>query len=119
MAIGLGAARCAGDFGWLQRGCVDTLRRGWVSCIVADDLTKPVDMSRCVFNCGRPWPGVGEKQDPNDPLIICEMNIDKDGNLHANQDHLNHAERRNVMAHIACYKAWYEQTYHSPFTMSG
>jgi hypothetical protein len=55
-----------------------------------------------------------------------EMNVDADGKLHAHQNHpeFDHqgasivAERVAGVAHVDCYKAWYERTYRSPFTMS-
>lgn len=52
-------------------------------------------------------------------MLAVEMNRDADGKFHATQDHLNHAERVSGMAHLACYRKWYEETYRTPFTMSG
>lgn len=65
----------------------------------------------CVFKCGVPVEhGEG---------LSVEMNVDSEGHFHANQDHLNHAERVRGAAHLKCYAAWYEETYKAPFTMSG
>lgn len=50
--------------------------------------------------------------------VAVEMNVDSDGKFHGAQDHLNHAERKQGIAHVACYATWYEKTYGSPFTMS-
>ena len=74
----------------------------------------------CIFDCADAF-------DLSQPMIGVEMNIDAAGKLHA---HVNHpesdhrgaliaAERVAGVAHVACYLAWYEQTYRTPFTMSG
>jgi hypothetical protein len=63
----------------------------------------------CIFKCENP---------SDDTSIEVEMNVDVEGHFHGNQDHFNQAVRRSGMAHLACYKAWYEQTYGTPFTMS-
>ena len=63
------------------------------------------------------------------------INVDADGKFPATHTrafaaHQNHpesehrgpliaAERVSGVAHLRCYKAWYEETYRSPFTMSG
>lgn len=66
----------------------------------------------CIFECEAPF-------DLTKPTIAVEMNVDVDGAFHAQQDHINHAERVRGVAHVDCYRLWYEQTYRSPFTMSG
>ncbi len=65
----------------------------------------------CIFKCADPF-------DLNQPTLRVEMNVDVDGHFHGSLDHINHAERVAAIAHVACYSAWYEQTYDSPFTMS-
>ncbi len=74
-------------------------------------------MTECIFKCGK----------PATVMIAVEMNIDLEGTLHAHQNHpesdhrgpLIAAERVAGVAHLDCYRTWYEQTYHTPFTMSG
>ena len=51
--------------------------------------------------------------------LVVEMNRDAKGEFHARQDHINHAERVTGIAHLACYRDWYETAYGSPFTMTG
>ena len=68
-------------------------------------------IERCLV-CQEPITGT-------DVTLSVELNRDAEGNLHATQDHLNHAERVAGYAHLNCYKKWYEETYKSPFTMSG
>jgi len=73
----------------------------------------------CIFECADPY-------DLTQPTLSVEMNVDVDGKLHAHQNHpeadhrgpLIAAERVAGIAHVACYKRWYEQTYGTPFTMS-
>jgi hypothetical protein len=66
-------------------------------------------VKECIFECG-------EAED--DTMIGVEMNRDALGEFHANQNHLNQAERVSGFAHLHCYKRWYERTYGTPFTMS-
>lgn len=73
----------------------------------------------CIFDCENPF-------DLTKPMMQVEMNVDVDGKLHPHQNHTAYphagadvvAERVRGVAHVDCYKAWYEQTYRSPFTMS-
>lgn len=73
----------------------------------------------CIFDCADPF-------DLTKPTMRVEMNVDVDGKFHAHQNHtaFSHAgedvvaERVSGIAHVDCYKAWYEQTYRSRFTMS-
>lgn len=64
-------------------------------------------MNDCVFNCEQ----VGE------PTLQVEMLVDDKGEFQSGFG--THAHKRVAgVAHVECYKAWYEQTYKSPFTMS-
>jgi hypothetical protein len=73
----------------------------------------------CIFDCADPF-------DMTKRTMAVEMNVDVDGKFHAHQNHseFDHsgpsivAERVAGIAHVECYKAWYEQTYRTPFTMS-
>lgn len=73
----------------------------------------------CIFECEDPF-------DLSKPTMAVEMNVDVDGKFHAHQNHpeFDHqgasivAERVSGIAHVDCYRLWYEQTYRSRFTMS-
>ncbi len=62
-------------------------------------------MKECIFECGDP---------EDDTMLDVEMNVTGDGAFQP----LIAAERVTGSAHLRCYKAWYEQTYRTPFTMS-
>jgi hypothetical protein len=70
------------------------------------------NVSKCVFE---QFNECGLKEDA---LIEVEMNLDAKGHFHGLQDHLNQARRVSGVAHLSCYKDWYEETYKTPFTMS-
>lgn len=64
-------------------------------------------MNECIFNCER----------PEEPTLQVEMIVDDKGEFQSGVG--THAHNRVAgLAHVECYKAWYEQTYRSPFTMS-
>lgn len=73
----------------------------------------------CIFECAAPF-------DLSKETMRVEMNVDVDGKIHAHQNHPQYphagetvaADRVAGIAHVECYKAWYEQTYRTPFTMS-